>query len=159
MQLLKDWTAYPFSVPTIGFLDETEIDSRVVFFAGENGTGKSALLEAIAGHYAFGPEGSNSNIRHDSAEHNHSTDALVNSLRLSFDQRTGQGFSLSAESFFNTATNLDRLDDPKEIRKSPHQFFLRMEVSVYLAVLTERLSSRSLSTSFHVTDCFWLDQP
>ncbi|HEX7159222.1 MAG TPA: AAA family ATPase, partial [Edaphobacter sp.] len=90
------------------------IDSRVVFFAGENGTGKSTLLEAIAAHYGFGPEGGNRNIRHDTTDHNHSTDALVNALRLSFDKRTGQGFFLRAESFFNTATNLDKLDDPTE---------------------------------------------
>jgi predicted ATPase len=111
---VEDWTAYPFSVPTIASLTEIEFESRVVFFAGENGTGKSTLLEAIASHYGFGPEGGNRNIRHDTTEHNHSTDRLVHALRLSFDRRTGQGFFLRAESFFNTATNLDKLDDPLE---------------------------------------------
>jgi predicted ATPase len=107
---VEDWTAYPFSVPTIASLTEINLDSRVVFFAGENGTGKSTLLEAIAAHYGFGPEGGNRNIRHDTTEHNHSTDALVRALRLSFDKRTGAGFFLRAESFFNTASHLDELD-------------------------------------------------
>jgi predicted ATPase len=54
------------------------------------------------------------NIRHDTTEHNHSTDALIRALRLSFDKRTAAGFFLRAESFFNTATHIDKLDDPVE---------------------------------------------
>jgi len=107
---VEDWNSYPFSVPTIAALTEIDIRSRVVFFAGENGTGKSTLLEAIAAHYGFGPEGGNRNIHHDTTEHNHSTDKLVSALRLSFDRRSGQGFFLRAESFFNTASHLDALD-------------------------------------------------
>jgi predicted ATPase len=107
---VEDWTVYPFSVPAIASLPEIEISSRIVFFAGENGSGKSTLLEAIAGHYGFGPEGGNRNIQHDTTEHNHSTDSLIRALRLSFDKRTGAGFFLRAESFFNTATQIDQLD-------------------------------------------------
>jgi predicted ATPase len=106
---VEDWTVYPFSVPTIHSLTEVEIASRVVFFAGENGTGKSTLLEAIAAHYGFGPEGGNRNFRSNTTEHNLSTEALTRALRLSFDRRTGAGFFLRAESFFNTATELDEL--------------------------------------------------
>jgi predicted ATPase len=107
---VEDWTIYPFSVPAIASLPEIEIHSRIVFFAGENGSGKSTLLEAIAGHYGFGPEGGNRNLQHDTTEHNHSTDSLIRALRLSFDKRTGAGFFLRAESFFNTATTIDELD-------------------------------------------------
>jgi predicted ATPase len=107
---VEDWTVYPFSVPTIASLPDIEINSRIVFFAGENGSGKSTLLEAIAGHYGFGPEGGNRNLQHDTTEHNHSTDALIRALRLSFDKRTGAGFFLRSESFFNTATHIDELD-------------------------------------------------
>ena len=107
---VEDWTAYPFSVPTIASLPEINLHSRIVFFAGENGSGKSTLLEAIAGHYGFGPEGGNRHIQHDTTEHNHSTDALIRALRLSFDKRTGAGYFLRAESFFNTATHLDELE-------------------------------------------------
>ena len=111
---VEDWSLYPFSVPAIASLPEINLTSRVVFFAGENGSGKSTLLEAIAGHYGFGPEGGNRSILQDTTVHNHSTDALVHALRLSFDKRTGAGFFLRAESFFNTATHIDKLDDPLE---------------------------------------------
>jgi predicted ATPase len=106
---IEDWKVYPFSVPTIAALTEIDIRSRVVFFAGENGTGKSTLLEAIAAHYGFGPEGGNRNFRSNTTEHNRSISPLEKALRLSFDRRTGAGFFLRAESFFNTATELDEL--------------------------------------------------
>src|SRR5947207_12740715 len=82
---------------------------EVCLFAGENGTGKSTLLEAIAAHYGFGPEGGNRNFSNDSTESNHSIDPLRRALRLSFDKRTGAGFFLRAESFFNVASHIDNI--------------------------------------------------
>jgi predicted ATPase len=111
---VKDHRSYPFSVPAIGKLSELEIKSRACFFAGENGTGKSTLLEAIAAHYGFGPEGGNRNFSSDSTGSNHSIGPLVRALRLSFDRRTGAGFFLRAESFFNVATRIDELDAEPE---------------------------------------------
>lgn len=107
---VKDWQTYPFSVPALGKLEQLLFRSRICFFAGENGTGKSTLLEAIAAHYGFGPEGGNRNFRNDTTASNHSIDPLVSALRLSFDRRTGAGFFLRAESFFNTASHIDELD-------------------------------------------------
>ena len=106
---VEDWTSYPFSIPTISSLDELNLRSRVCFFAGENGTGKSTLLEAIAAHYGFGPEGGNRSFLNDSTESNHSIDPLRRALRLSFDRRTGAGFFLRAESFFNVASHVDNI--------------------------------------------------
>jgi predicted ATPase len=102
-----DWQTYPFSVPAIRELNEVEFRSRICFFAGENGSGKSTLLEAIAAHYGFGPEGGNRNFRNNTTDSNQSIEPLVKALRLSFDKRTGAGFFLRAESFFNTASHID----------------------------------------------------
>ena len=101
---------YPFSVPAIRNLTQLEFRSRICFFAGENGTGKSTLLEAIAAHYGFGREGGTRNFRNESTESNHSVDALMQALRLSFDKRTGAGFFLRAESLFSTVSHMDELD-------------------------------------------------
>jgi predicted ATPase len=106
---VENWDAYPFSVAAIRSLDELNLRSRVCLFAGENGTGKSTLLEAIAAHYGFGREGGNRNFGNDSTESNHSIDPLVRALRLSFDKRTGAGYFLRAESFFNTASYIDQI--------------------------------------------------
>ena len=107
---VQNWDVYPFSIPAIHCLDDIVFRSRICFFAGENGTGKSTLLEAIAAHYGFGPEGGNRNFRNDSTASNHSIDPLVRSMRLSFDVRTGAGYFLRAESFFNTISHMDNLD-------------------------------------------------
>jgi predicted ATPase len=106
---VDDWECYPFSVPTIRNLRALNLRSRVCFFTGENGTGKSTLLEGIAAHYGFGREGGTRSFMNDSTESNHSVDLLVRALRLSFDKRTGKGFFLRAESFFNVASHIDAI--------------------------------------------------
>jgi predicted ATPase len=111
---VDDWNSYPFTVPVIARLNELSFRSRICFFAGENGTGKSTLLEAIAVHYGFGREGGTRSFANDSTESNHSVDPLVKALRLSFDNRTGAGYFLRAESFFNVASHIDNLDAEPE---------------------------------------------
>lgn len=106
---VKDWEVYPFAVPVVRGLRSVSFRSRVCFFAGENGSGKSTLLEAIAAHYGFGREGGNRSFQNDTTVSNHSVEPLVKALRLSFDNRTGAGFFLRAESFFNVATHIDEL--------------------------------------------------
>jgi len=120
---VADWECYPFCVSTIRQLNEVNFKSRISFFAGENGTGKSTLLEAIAAHYGFGPEGGNRNFRNDSTGSNHSIDPLVRALRLSFDKRTGAGYFLRAESFFNTISHMDALDAEPSDHSPPISIF------------------------------------
>jgi len=104
-----DWESYPFTVPAVRAINKIEVRSRMLFFVGENGSGKSTLLEAIAGHYGFGPEGGNRNTQFASTETLSSIDPLRKALRLAFSKRTGKGFYLRAESFFNLATYVDNL--------------------------------------------------
>ena len=104
---VTDRTAYPLSIPSIASLKNLEITSRICFFVGENGTGKSTLLEAIAAHYGFGLEGGNRNFSPKTTASVTSIEPLVKALRLSFTHRTGKGFYLRAESFFNVATHVD----------------------------------------------------
>ena len=40
--------AYPFSVPAVRTLDGLDLDVPVTFLVGENGSGKSTVLEALA---------------------------------------------------------------------------------------------------------------
>ncbi len=137
---VASWQAYPFTVPAVGALTELDIRSRVCFFAGENGSGKSTLLEAIAAHYGFGLEGGNRNFRNDSTESNSSVEPLVKALRLSFDRRTGEGFFLRAESFFNVASHIDNLSTEQG----------------YSPPLTEFYGGRSLHSRSHGETFFTL---
>jgi predicted ATPase len=100
---------YPFCIPAIASLKNLAISSRVCFFVGENGTGKSTLLEAIAGHYGFGFEGGNRNFSPKTTDSVTTIEPLVKALRLSFTKRTGRGFYLRAESFFNVASYVDQV--------------------------------------------------
>ncbi|WP_263410898.1 AAA family ATPase [Terriglobus tenax] len=102
---------YPFTVPAIGSLTELRFSpARVTFFTGENGSGKSTLLEAIAAHYGFGREGGTRNFQFSTTESNHTVEPLVQAMQMAFDNRTGEGFFLRAESLFNVATHIDELD-------------------------------------------------
>lgn len=100
---------YPFNIPAIASLKTLEVTSRICFFVGENGTGKSTLLEAIAAHYGFGLEGGNRNFSPHTTESVTSVEPLVKALRLAFTKRTGGGFYLRAESFFNVASYVDQV--------------------------------------------------
>src|SRR5260370_41434755 len=101
------WDEYPFNVPPIASLDALEITNRLCFFVGENGTGKSTLLEAIAAHYGLGREGGNRNISFGTTSSVRSIASLVRAIRVGFTNRTGSGFYLRAESFFNVASYVD----------------------------------------------------
>ena len=102
--------AYPFSVPAIRSLTSVQIHSRVCFFTGENGSGKSTLLEAIASSYGFGREGGSRNFAFQEERERNDVNALSDALQLGFGARTGNGFFLRAESFFNLATLMEELD-------------------------------------------------
>ena len=111
VQLIRErvekWDEYPFSIPAIASFKTLAITRQVCFFVGENGTGKSTLLEAIAAHYGFGREGGNRNFSFESTDSLSAIDPLVKALRVGFSIRTGSGFYLRAESFFNVATFVD----------------------------------------------------
>jgi predicted ATPase len=113
ISLLKDkvesWEKYPFNVPAIKTLEEVNITSKVCFFVGENGSGKSTLLEAVAAHYGFGYEGGSRSFYRSSSDSVRAIDPLVSALRIAFTKRTGSGFYLRAESFFNNATFIDEM--------------------------------------------------
>jgi hypothetical protein len=48
---------YPFSIPAVANMGRVVFDERVTFFVGENGSGKSTYVEAIAIKAGFNPEG------------------------------------------------------------------------------------------------------
>lgn len=89
---------------TMGGLD---FSSDVTFFVGENGTGKSTLLEAIAVAYGFNAEGGSKNFTF-STNATHSE--LYKHINLGKKGFAKDGFFLRAESLYNVATNIDDLD-------------------------------------------------
>lgn len=99
---------YPFSLPAIKSLQQIDLHAKVTFFVGENGSGKSTLLEAIAVALGFNAEGGSKNFRF-GTRRSHSV--LNEYLRIVKGiKRPRDGFFLRAESFFNVATEIEKLD-------------------------------------------------
>ncbi|MCL5998062.1 MAG: AAA family ATPase [Chloroflexi bacterium] len=93
-----DWPdGYPFNVPVIRALEPLAFTSEVTFFVGENGSGKSALLEAIACAVNAITAGSES-VKTDPTLA--PARALARHFRLSWTKRTNRGLFLRAEDFF-----------------------------------------------------------
>ena len=97
---------YPFCIPAIKHLRQLKFHPKVTFFVGENGSGKSTLLEAIAVKYGFNAEGGNKNLQF-ATEETHSP--LNEYICLERNAYPTDGFFLRAESFYNVATQIDRL--------------------------------------------------
>jgi predicted ATPase len=98
--------AYPFNVPVIAQLQRLVFRSPVTFFAGENGTGKSTILEGIAAGARLPAVGSEDVDRDQTLK---PARELAERLRLQWEKRTHRGFFLRAEDFFNFSLRMSRL--------------------------------------------------
>ena len=105
---VPSFSEYPYNLPVVRNLARMEFHPCVTFLVGENGTGKSTLLEAIAVASGFNPEGGTRNFGFSTrASHSPLHGALTLAKGL---KRPRDGFFLRAESFFNVATEIERLD-------------------------------------------------
>ncbi|MGD6963451.1 AAA family ATPase [Fictibacillus phosphorivorans] len=105
---IKSFEEFPFSIPAISKLDEIHLEKNVTFFVGENGTGKSTLLEAIADKCDFHTAGGGRNNMYDVYA---SESDLGDYIRLSWLPKVSNGFFLRAESFYSFATHLEEVDN------------------------------------------------
>lgn len=100
--------SYVRDIPAITGMEILSLQAPVTFFVGENSTGKSTLLEAIAVAFGFNPEGGSKNYNFSSKD-THST--LCDFIKIIKTVRHAKdGFFLRAESYYNTATEIERLD-------------------------------------------------
>ncbi len=108
---IPSWDHHPFSVPAINSLSQLALHPQVTFFVGENGTGKSTLLEAIAVALGMNAEGGSANFRFNTVRE---TSPLSRHIRIDRGRnlrRPRDGYFFRAESYFNVATEIDKLDD------------------------------------------------
>lgn len=95
-------------VQSLGEMGGINFNKKVTFVIGENGIGKSTLIEAIAVAVGFNPEGGTVNFNFAT---NDSHSSLHNYITVSRGyKRHRDGFFLRAESFYNVASNIDELD-------------------------------------------------
>ncbi len=153
-EAVESFDRYPFSLAAVRPLEVLELHPAVTFFIGENGSGKSTLLEAIAVSCGFNAEGGSKNFRFGTRE-SHSD--LHRFLRVAKGfPRPRDGFFLRAESFFNVATEIEKLDEepglgpPIGPSYGPRALHEQSHGESFLALLVNR---------FHGQGLYLLDEP
>ena len=103
--------AWFHDLPAVRWLEEghhLELGQSVTFLVGENGTGKSTLLEAIAVACGFNPEGGTRNFSFSTRDTHSALGEYLTLIRTNYPE---DGFFLRSESFYNVATNIDEMDE------------------------------------------------
>lgn len=104
-------SAYPFSMPVVQWLAARggmNLPGGATFLVGDNGSGKSTILEAIAVAAGFNPEGGSRNFRFTTRS---SESPLGQRLILGWRAKPRTDFFLRGESYYNVATEIERLDE------------------------------------------------
>ncbi|MBR6233551.1 MAG: AAA family ATPase [Erysipelotrichaceae bacterium] len=139
--------SYLSAIPSIRQLEEKPLvfEKPVSFFIGENGSGKSTLMEAIAIAMGFNPEGGTKNFTF-STDDTHSD--LYKHILITRSAYPKDGFFLRAESFYNFATNVNKLDVGGKVPlidyyggKSLHE---QSHGESFLALVKNRFSGKGL---------------
>ena len=102
---------YYAQLPIVKLLQEMgwfRFQSPVTFFVGENGSGKSTLLEALAVCAGMNAEGGSRNFTFATKR---TESGLYQYISLARGARERDSFFLRAESFYNVATEIERLDE------------------------------------------------
>lgn len=136
---------YPYNIPSIVNLDRFTFRKPVTFIVGENGSGKSTFIEAIAIKAGFNPEGGSRNF-------NFSTSSSHSDLFENIKLRRGlhrfkDGYFLRAESFYNVASEVDKLyggELHKLERAYGGSLHTKSHGESFLALLHNRLSGNGL---------------
>ncbi len=97
---------FPFNVPSIKFAKNVSLDTPISFFIGDNGTGKSTLIEAIAFRLQLPHmDGSSYTKRCFAAAR-----SLIPYLEISYNMLRTIGFFFRAEDFGDYMNSVDRSD-------------------------------------------------
>ena len=141
---IEDESVYPFSLATVQALDGLTF-APVTYFVGENGSGKSTILEALAVASGFNAEGGTKNFNFATRR---SESSLHRCLRLARTRQARDGFFLRAESFFNVATQIEQLGvDHSYGDRALHE---QSHGESFLSLINHR---------FHGESLFILDEP
>ena len=133
---------YPFNIPAVRHLKKTggiTLEKPVTFLVGENGTGKSTLIEAIAVAMGFNAEGGSRDFYFNTRK-THSV--LYEHLQIVKSVRPSDGFFLRAESFYNTASYLE--ENSTLLRYGGVSFHEQSHGESFLALVLNRFDGNGL---------------
>lgn len=148
--LMIDWDkispeSYLRQIESIRSVDRLDFDCPVTFFVGENGSGKSTMLEAMAVSYGFNPEGGSRNYIFSTYD---SHSELCGAMRLGRGWRKAAwGYFLRAESFYNVAT---KEMDYADLMHPSEKYHEKSHGESFLALV---------QNNFHPDGFYILDEP
>ena len=100
---------FPFDVPAVQDVERLRLDAPITLLAGDNGTGKSTLIEAIAESMGFAEQGGELSRMGELTRA--PRPVLGGTLEpVLTHHRPANGYFLRAESFFNVAAHIDQGD-------------------------------------------------
>jgi len=106
--IVPSFHSYPFNIPAISSLSTLKFHADVTFIVGENGTGKSTLIEAIALSLGFGIEGGTKNVQFQT--HNNGSQLFKYLKTVKSFKKPSDYYFLRAESFYNVATYMEEVN-------------------------------------------------
>ncbi len=141
---ITDREAYPFCLPFLRDDFELTLDQPITIIVGENGTGKSTLLEGIAVLAGYDEAGGGRGYR--SVDHSNAVEAmggqLSHALRASWLPRITNGWFFRAESFFSVARYLD--ESARDVGAPPPDFLSHSHGEGFLRFFEERCQRQGI---------------
>ena len=131
----KNITSFPFNLPVIKELDEIKFHQPVTFLVGENGTGKSTLLEAIGTGIGSIAIGADDLIEDKTLKHARD---LSKQLKFVWQRKTARGFFLRAEDFFGFAKRTSQMTQELEEMASEYEGLAKQAILKEKAELVGR---------------------
>lgn len=141
---VADPEAYPFCLPFLRQNFHISFDRPVTIIVGENGTGKSTLLEGIAVLAGYDEAGGGKGYR--PVDHTRAVEAmggrLSDALKASWLPKITNGWFFRAESFFSVARHLD--EAALDVGASPPDFLSHSHGEGFLRFFEERCQRQGI---------------
>ena len=145
--------SYLKDISSIRSINQLKFSSNITIFVGENGTGKSTLLESIAIVYGLNPEGGNKNFKFSTLDTHSNLYRAITAIKGP--SKPKDTFFLRAESFYNVASKIEEYRDGDDYElyyksyggKSLHE---QSHGESFLSLIQNRFTERGL---------YFLDEP
>lgn len=141
---------YPFDLPWLDQDFSLDFSTPVTIIVGENGTGKSTLIEAVAALCGYDEAGGGKGYR--PVDHSRALDRsgaqLASALRAAWLPKVTAGWFFRAESFFSVARFLD--EAAREANAAPPDFLSWSHGEGFVRFFSERMSKQGI---------YFLDEP